>query len=359
MRGLLRFLETWPPWAVPLAWNLIIVAASYAVGHLLRLLTAGRLARLAARTKADWDDALVVEVARRVPLWAVLFGVYLTLGDWPISVEHRELAARVIAAVGVLSVTFAASAVAARLVSSYGFRAAPDVPVSGLSQNVVHGLVIGLGLLVVVRSFGYDITPYLTALGVGGLAVALAVQDPLSNFFAGVFMSVSGQIRISDYVKVDPVAEGYVADFNWRSTTIRTLGGNVVIVPNARLAQATVTNYHHPTREVAVAVDLVVHYLSDLDQVERVAVDVASQVMRDMDGGVKTFAPFVRFTTFTQTGVNGTVTMCAREFSEQFSLAHEFIKRLHARFAAEGIVIPSTPMVAEVRPGTTGAGANR
>lgn len=359
MRGLLRFLETWPPWAVPLAWNVTIVAVSYVLGHLLRLLAAGRLARLAARTKADWDDALVVEVARRVPLWTVLFGVYLTLGDWPISIEHRVLVSRVIAAVGVLSVTFAVSAVAARLVSSYGFRAAPDVPVSGLSQNVVHGLVVGLGLLVVVRSFGYDITPYLTALGVGGLAVALAVQDPLSNFFAGVFMSVSGQIRISDYVKVDPGAEGYVADFNWRSTTIRTLGGNLVIVPNTRLAQATVTNFHNPTRDVGVTVDLVVHYLSDLGRVERLALEVASEVLRDVDGSVKTFTPFVRFTAFTQTGVNGTVTMRAREFGDQFLIAHEFIKRLHARFAAEGIVIPSTPMAPEIKVRTPATGETR
>ena len=356
MRGFLRLFDTWPPWAVPLVWDVMIVALSYLVGHLLRLLVGGRLARLAARTKADWDDALVVEVARRVPLWTVLFGVYLTLVDWPVSIEHRELALRVIAAIGVLSVTFAVSAVAVRIVSSYGFRTAPGVPVSGLSQNVVHGVVVGLGLLVVVRSFGYDITPYLTALGVGGLAVALAVQDSLSNFFAGVFMSVSGQIRISDYVKIDPGAEGYVADFNWRSTTIRTLGGNLVIVPNAKLAQATVTNYHQPTREVAVKADLVVHYLSDLEHVERVAVDVASQVMRDVEGGVKTFVPFVRFTTFAQAGVNGVVTMHAREFSDQFLITHEFMKRLHLRFASEGIVIPFPPVSPEARARTAESG---
>jgi len=341
MRGLLRQFEMWPPWAVPLAWNVAIVVLSYVAGHLLRLLVGGRLARLAARTKADWDDALVVEVARRVPLWTVLFGIYLTLGDWPVSIEHREFALRVIAALGVLSGTFAVSAVAARVVSSYGFRAAPGVPVSALSQNVVRGVVVSLGLLVVVRSFGYDITPYLTALGVGGLAVALAVQDPLSNFFAGVFMSVSGQIRISDYVKVDPGAEGYVADFNWRSTTIRTLGGNLVIVPNAKLAQATVTNYHQPTREVAVTVD------------------VASQVMRDVDGGVKSFVPFVRFTTFAQTSVNGIVTMRAREFSDQFFITHEFMKRLHVRFADEGIVIPFTPISPDARARTAESGESK
>lgn len=359
MRTLLSQLETWPPWAVPLLWSGLIIGVSYVVGHLLRVMVGGRLARLAARTTADWDDALVAEVARRVPFWAVLFGVYLTLGDWPVSVEHRDFAGKVIAAFGVISVTMAASAVAARLASSYGARVAPGVPVSALSQNVVQGLVVGLGLLVVVRSFGYDITPYLTAIGVGGLAVALAVQDPLSNFFAGVVLTISGQIRINDYVKIDPGVEGYVADFNWRSTSIRTMGNNVVVVPNAKLAQATVTNFHQPTREMAVSVDVIVHYLSDLGRVEKVAVDVATDVMRNVEGGVRTFTPFVRFTTFASTGVIGTVTMRAREFSDQSMISHEFLKRLHTRFANEGIVIPFPPISPDAKARVPGNGGTQ
>ena len=104
---------------------------------------------------------------------------------------------------------------------------------SSLTQNIAWGLVVGLGLLVVLSGLGISITPMLTALGVGGLAVALALQEPLSNFFAGVFLALAGQIRVGDYVRLDSGQEGFVADFGWRSTRLRMLANNLVVVPNA------------------------------------------------------------------------------------------------------------------------------
>ena len=95
-------------------------------------------------------------------------------------------------------------------------------------------IVAILGLLVVLNGLGLSITPMLTALGVGGLAVALALQEPLANFFAGVFLTLAGQIRSGDYVKLDSGQEGYVVDFSWRSTRLRMLANNLVVVPNSK-----------------------------------------------------------------------------------------------------------------------------
>jgi small-conductance mechanosensitive channel len=252
-------------------------------------------------------------------------------------------------ALALASATFATAAVATRLVSLYGPRATPAVPVSALMQNVVRTLVVLLGALVVLGSLQVNITPYLTALGVGGLAVALALQDPLSNFFAGVVLGVSGQVRIGDYVRLDGGVEGHVADFNWRATSIRMLSNNIVIVPNNKLAQATVINFHQPSRDLGVAVDVGVHYLSDLATVERVATDVARQVMAEVPGGVPGFEPSVRFHTFGAAGIVCSVVFRAQEFTDQFLLKHELIKRLHARFADEGVVMPFPVTPAEVR----------
>ena len=93
-----------------------------------------------------------------------------------------------------------------------GRRLAPGLPISSLTQNIAWGLVVGLGLFVVLSGFpGISITPMLTALGVGGLAVALALQEPLSNFFAGLFLALAGRIRVGDYVRLDSGQEGYVS----------------------------------------------------------------------------------------------------------------------------------------------------
>ena len=75
-----------------------------------------------------------------------------------------------------------------------------------------------------------------------------------------------------------------------------------------------------------------------------VSLAVAREVMREVPGGVGAAEPFVRFGGFTSTGVVLKVVMRGREFADQFLLTHELIKRLHARYAREGIVIPFTPL---------------
>jgi len=170
--------------------------------------------------------------------------------------------------------------------------------------------------------------------------VALALQEPLANFFAGLFLTLAGQIRIGDYVRLDSGQEGYVVDFSWRSTRLRMLANNLVVVPNSRLAQAVVINHHLPSQDLAVLVEVGVDYASDLEHVERVVTDVGRQVMTQIAGGVEDFQPFIRYHTFGDSSVNFTVILRAREFVDQYLIRHEFIKRLHARFDDEHISIP-------------------
>jgi small-conductance mechanosensitive channel len=225
-------------------------------------------------------------------------------------------------------------------VDAYGGFLNAALPVSSLTRNVAWALIAVLGLLVILHGLGLSITPMLTALGVGGLAVALALQEPLANFFAGLFLTLAGQIRVGDYVKLDSGQEGYVVDFSWRSTRLRMLANNLVVVPNAKLAQAIVVNHHLPSQELAVLVDVGVDYASDLGHVERAVVDVGREVMAQVAGGVPEFEPFIRYHTFGDSSINFTVILRAKEFVDQYLIKHEFVKRLHARFDDEGIVIP-------------------
>ncbi len=100
------------------------------------------------------------------------------------------------------------------------------------------------------------------------------------------------------------------------------------------------TNFYYPSQDLAVLVAVGVHYKTDLGRAEEVAVEVAREVMREVKGGVPEFEPFVRFNAFGDSSVNFNVILRAREFVDQYLVKHEFIKRLHARFAKEGIVIP-------------------
>jgi len=335
--------QQWPWWLTEMARTIVTVGIAYGLGQIVRLLVTARLARLTTRRPGDWAEVILSEVRPRIGLWSVLVGLHFAQRRWPLDAAQREDVQNVISALAIGSLTFAVAAVATRLVATHPGRDGTATQVSALTRNVIRIVVLVLGALTIVGIFKYNITPYLTALGVGGLAVALALQDPLSNLFAGIFMSASGQVRLGEYVRLDSGVEGYVLDFNWRATSIRLLSGNVAIVPNSKLAQSTVTNFHQPSRDVGVGVEVVVDYGNDLGLVERAATEVAMSVVAEVPGTLKTAVPSVRFQSFTPAGITVAVSMRSAEFADQFLIKHELIKRLHARFVREGVAFRVPP----------------
>ena len=198
---------------------------------------------------------------------------------------------------------------------------------------------IGAGIL--LHHLGISITPMLTALGVGGLAVALALQDTLSNLFGGFYITIAGQVRLGDYVKLNTSEEGYVTDISWRSTTLRMRSNNYIIVPNSKLAQAIVTNYNLPEKRMTVAVQVGVSYDADPDQVERVLLDVAKQAAADVPGLAADYEPTVRLSPgFGPSTLDFQLYVNIVEFEQQFAVQHELRKRILKRFREEKIDMP-------------------
>jgi small-conductance mechanosensitive channel len=242
--------------------------------------------------------------------------------------------------VWVASFTLAAASIASRMVVIYGAHALPGVAVSRLTQNVVRLIIVLFGLLAILNGFGIEIRPMLAALGVGGLAVALALQDPLSNLFAGILITMSGQVRIGDFVRLDSGLEGRVTDFNWRSTSLTVGTGSTAVVPNAKVAQAIVTNFSLPSPEVTVPVEILVGYASDSAVVEEIAMKVAREVQGSVKGAVRGFEPNVRFFGFADLGLRATVLLKAQTVDDQAAVRHAFISRVHTAFIQHGIPHP-------------------
>ena len=244
-------------------------------------------------------------------------------------------------ALWILSLTVMCMRIAGSLVRYYGDRAHGALPVTTLTQNLAQIGVLILGILVMFDHFGRSITPFLTALGVGGLAVALALQDTLSNLFSGFYVAVAGQIRMGDYIKLNTGEEGYVTDIGWRSTTIRALANYLIIVPNAKLAQAVVTNYHLPERRMSASVQVGVSYDCDADLVERVLLEIANQAAREIPGLLPEPAPSVALDPgFGDSALGFTLNYQVAEFSNQFAVRNELRKRILRRFKEDGIAIP-------------------
>lgn len=210
----------------------------------------------------------------------------------------------------------------------------------GVIHVVVRGIVPGIGILILLDNLGISITPVLASFGVGSLAIALALQPTLENFFSGMQLVIDKPISIGQFIRLDSGEEGYVHNIGWRSTSIRMLPDNMVIVPNKLLVNSRVINYHYPCKEIATGVEVGVHYGSDLEKVEKVTLEVAREILKNVQGGVPEFAPSIRFHTFSDYSINFTVNLRAKEFVDTYLIKHEFIKRLHKRYREEGIVIP-------------------
>ncbi|MFQ5952456.1 MAG: mechanosensitive ion channel family protein [Candidatus Omnitrophota bacterium] len=205
---------------------------------------------------------------------------------------------------------------------------------------IVRAVVIGLGLLILLDSFGISITPILASLGIGSLAIALALQPTLENFFSGMQILIDKPVKVGQFIKLESGEEGYVHKIGWRSTWVRMLPNNVVVMPNKALVSSKVVNYYYPETEMAVLVQVGVHYDSDLEHVERVTIEVGEEILKEVKGGVPEFKPFIRYHTFNDFSIDFTVILRAKEFVDNYLVKHEFIKRLHKRFNEEGIVIP-------------------
>lgn len=321
-------------------WTVITLGAAVLIGLLINRIVIRRLGRVAERTSRRWDDAVVQALKERIPLWAALVGLWLSVGYWPINPRWTTLLTNSITVLAILSVAMAISAVAVRIMVDVA-RGTPGMHVSGLMRNVVRIVIVTVGLLVAVRSIGLEITPVLAALGVGGLAAALALQEPLSNLFAGLFITIAGQMRIDDYIRLEGGPEGTIVDFRWNATQLQTLAGNIVIVPNAKLSQALVTNLHRPTSDSGFSVEFVVDASADLHTVERLGVEIATSVMREVPGGMPEVAPSVRFLGFSDLGLRCAVIVRTKQFTDQALIRHELIKRLQASLVRAGIDIPT------------------
>ena len=334
----------------------IVLIGSLFAGLWLRAVFMPRLAKWASQTQWDGDDVIVRALRGSIVLWSLMAGAYFALKFSPLPPHQMEATSQILQAVWIFSVTWVAAEVGSRLVSSNASRWGIALPMTSVTENVTRLLVLTLGMLMILDTLGVRIGSVLAALGIGSLAVALGLQDTLSNLFAGVYVSMSRSIRVGDYIKLGSGEEGYVEDIDWRSTNIRMLPGNLLVVPNSKLSQALITNFYLPSKDLAVGVDVTVAYDSDLEKVERVTLEVARDIMKSVPGGIPEADPSVRFHTFGEAGIGFSVGMRGKEYTDQYLIKHEFIKQLHRRYAAEGITIPFPLKTVYVVPGGAAAG---
>jgi len=244
----------------------LVVGISLGAGLILQKIIFTYLRKITQKTKTQLDDIIIYSIRSPFVLWCLILGISLGLKTTKLPKPTLVTIDKVLLSLWVLSAIIVTLRIITQFVKIYGKKFETTIPLTSVTQNAAKLAVAVIGILVLLKTLGIAITPILTTLGIGGLAVALALQDTLSNLFSGIYIAAGKQIRIGDYIELESGQSGYVIDIGWRATRIRQLPNNIIIIPNAKLSQTIITNYFLPEKEIKVYVQVGVHYDSDLEQ---------------------------------------------------------------------------------------------
>ena len=323
-------------WFIPA----IIVFIGIVLGMIFKQVIHTRLKKAALTSEWEGDDIILHAVESQIVLWFFWAALSLALRDVEIAEPFGLYISNFLIIILMASITHAAAKLIVGLLDLWSKKQGGGFPSTTMFTNFVWITVYSIGLLVILDALDISIAPMLTALGIGGLAVSLALKDTLTDVFAGLHILLSKKVQPGDFVSLDSGEMGYIQNITWRNTKMLERTNNIIHIPNTKLSNAIIKNYDSGDPSFSVKIPVGVGYDSDLDVVERVVMEVANDLHQYMDEMNKQSTPSFKFRGFGQSSIDFMVYFRGNKYGDQNPIIHAFVKKLHKRFNEEGIEIP-------------------
>jgi small-conductance mechanosensitive channel len=312
---------------------------------LLVLLAVRRFALGALYKRARGESSLLFIALEtlRVPsiLWCVAGAMKFGLDMSFIPAAYTAEASRVIAAFLIVSVSIGFASLSARALAIHGRRSGTSLALSGLPRTLIQVFVFTLGAAAVLALYHVNITAILGALGIGGLAVALALQDTLANFFAGIHILIEEPVQLGSSIRLSTGEEGVVTDIGWRTTRLRSGQNNIVVIPNTKITTGILVNYTLPDTKVAADIPIMVGFDADLERVRRIALEE----VRATDGVLPNPEPVILFNPgATPTHLQFTLIFHVPDVARRGGVQSDVRLRIYNRLRAERVPLPALPL---------------
>tara|TARA_Y100001934_G_C12362219_1_gene781395 strand:- start:1896 stop:2936 length:1041 start_codon:yes stop_codon:yes gene_type:complete len=320
--------------------SLIIVTSLTILGFLFKIFIHSRLKIAAEKSKWGGDDIIVTSIESHIVFWFFLLGISVSLKEIIIPENYALYIEKLIIVLMVATITNASAKLAVGLFNLWSKKQDSSFPSTTIFTNIVWITIYTIGLLIILEHLDISIAPMLTALGVGGLAVSLALKDTLSDVFAGLHILLSKKVEPGDFVSLDSGEMGYIQNITWRNTNMLERSNNVINIPNTKLSSAIIKNYDSGDPSFSVKIPVGVAYDSDLEHVSQIIMEVAKEIHAKMDEVNKDSEPTFKFRAFGQSSIDLAVYFRGNKYGDQNPIVHEFIKKIHRRFDQEGIEIP-------------------
>jgi small-conductance mechanosensitive channel len=324
--------------------SIIFVAGAFVAAFLLlfttKKLILRRVMKWAERDKPHWYSVLIGEIQFPLNIIILTIALGIALQAGPESLRNQPVLKAGSQILLILAIFWLIDRALTVAIKYGGFSAKLTATTKTLFLTFTRIVVVVLSVMIVLDTLGISITPLLASLGIGSVAIALALQDTLGNFFSGVYVLVDKPIRVGDTVGMEDGTVGVVRRIGWRSSHIEVQASNTLVIPNSKLANSVVTNYDLPTSETNVTLPIGVAYESDLEFVEKVTIEIARSLIESHPALVRGFEPIVRYTQLADSSINFNLTLRVRNFGDINDCRHLLIKKIHARYKTEGIDIP-------------------
>lgn len=295
--------------------------------------------RLTAKTTTTLDDRIVEKASRPLATLVVLLTLHVCLQilEMPDRTHDFLVQGLVIAAALTLAMLLLriVDAVFDEWMAPWAARQTPAVhtPVVQVLRATTKLLVIAYVAMTVLQRAGFDVWSLLTGLGIGGLAVALAAQETLGNLLGSLQIMTDRPFAIGDWIEVEG-STGKVVSIGLRSTRLQNSAGSLSIIPNKKIAQATVLNHSHPRGLIRdFTLDLV--YRTDAASLQR-----AVELLREILAAMADVAPdpTVQFASFGDSSLKIRCIYHVPDDSRAGEVRHAFNLAIRTRFEAEGLL---------------------
>ena len=338
------------PEQLELIYAVVIIVGAFVGAKILNYVIKKVLDKLTAKTKTTADDVFMANIRKPVIAVVMLAGLSFALKyitalapyygtiDFIVSVAYILVAAVVAMNFFELAFTLYLEKISPKVKTDMDTQLLPII------RSILKVIILVFAVIMIMGKAGYDITPMLAGLGIGGLAIALALQPTLASFIAGFYIIADKPLKVGDYIELSGGTRGYVKEVGWRTTKIRTPSNLMVIIPNSKLADSIITNYDMPTKPLSLIEKINVAYESDIDKVKKILDTVAKKVIKTSEEAIKDFKPIVRLNSFCDSSIEFLVIIRVRERSHMFPIAAKLREEVLREFKKNKISIPYPQM---------------
>lgn len=339
----LSFLDrTWIYYLFRIIFPILLILFSFLLGVFVEKKVIRFLKKISQKFRFRLHEIIIDSIRGVSVIWSVLIGIFFAIQSMPLNNTIALIIQKTLLAIFLGSATFITARFSVGLLRFYTTRDDGISPLTSLFEFLIRVVIFSIGVLIILQSIGIEITPLLTAFGVGGVSIGLALQTTLANLMSGINIITSGKVKPGNYLKLKTGEAGYVIDVELKYTIIQEITDSILVVPNSQLISSSFRNYSLPDRSMLLPVEVGISYDSDLEKVEAVTINVVREMMLDDEEKGREFQPFIRYNNFDYFSINLTVYLKITEekFFDHLKIKHEFIKRLHRRYREAGIKIP-------------------